>query len=526
MSIVSLNDINNIISEMSISELGYAYTPPISSLKTVSSSNNICSSWDREVIFNTFFSNEYPLDRAITNEDLIDKMCNFILGDNIPNGQDNTNKYKDFLSKYFSEDMKLILLNKYLDQKLKSSKFCYVDPDDISQELYYNPRYNNIPLKYDNGNKMEIPFDNLKNILLGNIELSSSVDKAIIMSLISNDDFFNGPWLPSNIVKLKENLLKERTNLLIENHTKNYDAKLVNNIKLGGKDLKYKVDDIFLDKIISEIPAELNQLEKSIYLYSKLCRIFTYDSAYFLNDHSTPELLDANNMNNYNGDNNSIICHNFTYMLSCALKKLGVDSVKENIKFLYNSENFNGHSNLLYLVDDIAIFADSTKEVTGGDLEVHKFSNELNGIRCEMYSAEKQAEFSKAKQKVENILKYEDLMIETYLPSKEVTQNLSMIQKYELLNNYLNQTEFTNVDFISYAKKLINILDLNVDTKIMYDKENLNNLFLKITVIGDYMLDGSRDKLEYIIDSNSKQVMLGNEFNLSIKESLTSRVSR
>lgn len=521
MSIVKLSDINELISQMNLAENNWGIiTSQINDLKITPGPSNICDSWDRSIIYDRFFNYEYPSDREINDEDLIDKMCNFILGDNIPNGQDNTERYKDYLSKYFSESMKEKLLEKYLNSVLINSKCCYIEPDDFSKELYYNPRINNIPLKYNNGVKIEMKFNDIKDILLGKAEIQDVNQKAIIMSLLKNEEFFQGPWLTDYIIELKNKLINEKIDLMLANHIIEYDKNLVNVVKNGSKNFTFNVDDSFLDEIISSIPSELSHLEQSIYLYSKLCRIFTYDSVFFLDKHAS-DVLDVDNMDKYNRDNNSIVCHNFAYILSVALKKIGINDVKEKMTVLYEKE-FNGHSNISYLVDDMVIFADSTKEVIGGDLEVHKFSNELNGIRCEMYSAEKQQEFMKSKEKVLSIIKYEDLMIESLLPNKESVEHMDIKDKYYLFNNYLENIDFTNVDFISYAKKLIDILGLNIDTRIMYKKDDLSNILLKVSLKG-YAFDGSKESLEYIIDSNTKQVIIGDELDITEKEILTTR---
>lgn len=522
MSIVSLTNINDLILQMTLSEYrsNTSITPAIKNMKVVASPQNICSQDDVRFIRDKFFNYEYPIDRKITDEDTINRMCNFILGSNISNGEDGTIRYKDYISKYFSKSMKEELFKRYLDKVFPNSKCCYIDPNDYSNEMYYNPRVNGIPLKYLNGVNFEMKVDDIKNILLGIEVIKNDSEAIIIKHVLTDEKFFDGPWLTDKVCELKEKIITEEYTSIENNYLNNFDNNLINEVKNGSKNFTYEISDTFANEIISNIPEELSLLEKSIYVYSKLCRLLSYDPVFFIKEDES-NVLNPNLMHTYDKNNNSVVCHNFAYILSTILKKLGIDNVKE--KMTIHNEKFNGHSNISYLVDNMVILADSTRQsVLDGDIGIHKFTNELNGIRCEMYSVKQQQLFWKAKEKVMNIIKYEDLMVETILPSKDIIEGLDSKERYVLFNNYLENTNLNNIDFISYAKRLIQVLDLHIDTTIMYKKEDLKNVLLKVNIKG-YSYDGSEEIIEYIIDSNSKCAYLGNEYNIFEKEILTTR---
>ena len=156
------------------------------------------------------------------------------------------------------------------------------------------------------------------------------------------------------------------------------------------------------------------------------------------------------------------------------------------------------------MVDDLVIFADSTRSVNEGDLSQLKFINEFNGIRCELYNENCQNIFQKAKEKVKSYLEYEDMSLNKMLPNKDYIDSLNNKEKLVLFNNYLLNCSLTNTDFISYANKLIKVLGLDVDTKIYYDNETSSRLLLNIEL--NIYEENSVSKMSYFIDSVDKNV--------------------
>ena len=229
-----------------------------------------------------------------------------------------------------------------------------------------------------------------------------------------------------------------------------------------------------------------------------------------------------NEVGNFDRENNNVVCHEFTYIFAEILFKLGVEYVSENMTIIPNTEYFNGHSNLKYIVDNNVIFADSTRTIIGGDLTGQKFSSNLTGIRSELYDNDLQQEFSTAKSNVQKYIERENKLLSDMLPPKDEISSLGEKDKYILFNNYLINCQLNGIDFIAYANKLIDILDLNINTKIMYDNNDLSKTLLNIELIG-YSNEGKQQTISYIIDADSKLIYDSITDEMQYKENLTKR---
>lgn len=512
MSIVNLDDINELIKEKNITKDNYdVFTPQLSSLKIMDPPTNICSLDDIRTIRHRFFHNEFPANYTPDN-DLLEKMCNFILGDNVPKEE------KNYLSKYFNTTMKDRLMNKYLDCLFIKSKNVSIDPEDVSNTLFYNPRINGVPLKDLNDSKVLMSYEEIKDILIGKEKIKDSTTAVIIKHIFEEESFFTGPWITDYVNVLKEKVITPEIANIESDYLTEWDINKINTLKQSEKKYSYEANEEFIEEIVSSIPRELTILEKTIYVYSKLCRVLSYDSTFFMNN-KTEDMLNPNLMNTFDSDNNYVVCHSFAYIFASILRKLGVETIREKMTII--NEKFLGHSNITYMVDENVIFADSTREVIGGDLEIHKFTNELHGIRCELYSKAKQDEFRHAKDKVLRIIQLEDMMIDVTLPSKEEVEKLNPNEKYILFNNLMKTTHLTKIDFVSFVNRLINIMDLNIETTLMHKKDDLSSVYLRVLIKG-YNSDGKPDSIEYIIDSTTKEVVMSNEIELTEKEKLSS----
>ena len=63
----------------------------------------------------------------------------------------------------------------------------------------------------------------------------------------------------------------------------------------------------------------------------------------------------------------------------------------------------------------------------------------------------------------------------------------------------------TNCDFISYAKKLISILGLNIETNLYYDTNMANRFFLQVNLPTSYV-ENEQTNISYTIDTINKKI--------------------
>ena len=104
------------------------------------------------------------------------------------------------------------------------------------------------------------------------------------------------------------------------------------------------------------------------------------------------------------------------------------------------------------------------------------------------------------------------------LPKIESLKINTLNEGIIILNNYLLNCNLINLDFISYANKLISLLCLNVETKII--SNNGEKLFLNI-LLDRYDEYGNKTKISYLIDCENKRIYNNINDNFIFQENLT-----
>lgn len=530
MELIDISQINEIISNSNFdwykSIQDDIYTPQISSLKVKGTPKKICSYDDRQYIRDKFINFE-DTNRPILEEDL-EKVYNFMLGENVPN------EYKEKLSVRLTEEMKEHIFIEYLTQVLPYTSVLtsYEDDDYVNKitKQKYVPRHNHIPLRYYSIDKygsivyndFSIDYEKILEAVKNNYANLTKEEVYSLKHLFSDVSFFNDKWLPKNTLKLKTLINSQAWREDEEKLCENNDRLIIERVKGASRRTTKPINENFSNEIIKSIPSDFSTMEKAIYVYSKLCRLLSYDAVYYITEDKNSDILNVDDVDTYDENNNFVVCHHFAYILSNILRKIGIEFIEENIySFITNGKKqFSGHSNIRFLIDDNVVFADSTKTVTFGDLTNHKFQNKLTGIRCELYNETKQLELEQAKKRVEKYLDEEESKNKVNLPTEDEYEDLSINEKYIFFNNCLSEVNLYGVDLISYAVKLIQLLGLNINTKIMYRIDNLKDILLSVE-LDSYLEDGSIQKITYLIDTNSKQIYNGIDSTISFKEMLT-----
>ncbi len=533
MEQIDINQINKIIINSNFdwynSNYLSTYTPPINELKVNEPSKNICSRDDAHYVMDKFINPE-NVNRPIYDDEL-NAVYNFMLGENVPSD------LKEKLSVYLTEEMKEHIFNEYITKVLPKTKILlsYEDYDDFGNRITnmkYVPKHNHVPLRYYFKNQensiihrnFEIEYTRILKAVNNNYKDLTPEELYSLKHFFKDVDFFDDKWLPSSALNIKRNLNNQEWIEAEEKLCNENDKLITEKVKNSYKRTDKEINDNISNEIINSIPYNFSQLEKTIYVYSKLCKLLSYDSVYFITEDKSSDILDVDGIDKFDKNNNYVVCHHFAYMLSDILRKIGVENIEENISInnINGKMQFTGHSNIRYCLDENIIFADSTKSVIGGDLTNHKFQNNLSGIRCELYDEAKQLEFHEAKTKVEKYIEYEDLNNKNKLPNKDECDSLSLKEKYIVFNNYIYGINLYGIDLISYANSLIQLLDLNINTKIMYKSDDLGNILLGVE-IDSYLEDGSSQKISYLIDTTTKQIYNGIDSTISFKESLTNK---
>lgn len=257
------------------------------------------------------------------------------------------------------------------------------------------------------------------------------------------------------------------------------DIQAINRL-LETKDELYKtieLDDRLITAVMSGLPIDASDLEKSIYIYIKLCKILTYDDEYYaLNQRgpATNKHRDINYIRTINPFNNKVVCFEFNLIYSKFLDMLGLKFISDYKNMIFEGYG-STHAHLMFRSGKFLVTADSVVSILEGDIARAKTNNSILGLRCLNMCLNTQIEFRHALYKMYNlIISQEGLnnntqdektfkeMLEEY---RYVTQNLKNIdikERLSMLIEKANSTKIVGIDSLSHLLNLRRILfDVN-----------------------------------------------------------------
>ena len=378
-----------------------------------------------------------------------------------------------FLSSPFYDTSRKLELKKHLDDNYKEYLF---------NKLFYG--IDNIPLRlngvpYVENNIKEIPSSEIKDFLLtGNI---SEERKNSIMFYSTVIDFckkgyFSSEFCCKKVIPQLERLKQidpivqeEKKKISLKEDAEKISAFYKQFQNGHSSDIrKYHVSEKFKQQMLSIIPSDFTDLEKSIYIYLRLCDCFSYDAKFFASaEKYAAQHENISNVEQLSIENANVVCFEFTYVLSDLLSSIGVECVDNISYFLDVDKEGNiypdlfmiNHANLKFIADDIIVFADSTRSVLQGDIAQRKYSKNPNGIRCENYSIEARSKFHDALVKVSNFIEQDQKRFhisETIAEYAEFKKNhdLDMSDKMNFLYNKIVDFPYNDIDLLSYIYTL------------------------------------------------------------------------
>lgn len=351
--------------------------------------------------------------------------------------------------------------------------------------------------------------DSIIKAYMNNNLASVGLDNIYKMMRDNNSKFLLDPFIDDNFKNAVNSLLtsdyiKDRESIsLIGNNG-------LKDIKLMNKELKFS--------ILSSIPNEYSDLKKCIYVYIKLCQMFSYDEFYYVNAEMAKSLhSDLNHIKNIDEKNSSLICYEFVTLYQELLQELGITienktnfamDVDDNDK-AYVTEFMDGHANLLFEADGISVFADSTTSVLNGDLINSKLGNKLNGLKCQSADLEVIELFNNSVNEVYDSLKNHD--INDY---KDISFDTSFNDRLKALFNDLNKLDMQSIDLISYITnikyKLFTKDELKWNLSINYVGKNNGDSAYPVIVFSVNTNDIKnvvQDTVHYIFDPKTHQIV-------------------
>lgn len=283
-----------------------------------------------------------------------------------------------------------------------------------------------------------------------------------------NNESILKDYLVSDDVRLKYEAIK--SNQLI-------DLEAINK-HLETKDTlfqKIHIDKSLEDAILSGIPVDFNDLEKAIYIYIKMCRIFTYNEEYFtkyFDEDIKRKHKDLSYVDQINLFNNEAVCFEFNIIYAAFLNRLGI-KFKSNYMGYHDEVYGEGHVKMEFRWGKFLVRADAVSYMTKSDLTYAKVSQPLIGLVCLNKNKETQEEFEEALNKVYmHILREENVNSKTdiiHIPFFEEILNeffkiftklkdIRFEERISIMVRKANNMHLKGVDYFSYLLQLQKIL--------------------------------------------------------------------
>ena len=290
----------------------------------------------------------------------------------------------------------------------------------------------------------EIPKDYFLYILKTFIEDNKLIEDYIIPSNIFN-----------NYTMLKEGQL--------------IDIDAINKF-LKTTDTKYKYIKLNKDleqKIISNMPESLSDLEKAMYIYIKMCKTLSYDEEYYAVNQkgdAVEKHQDLKYISEITLDNPKAVCFEFNVIYTKFLHDLGIN-FQSNYKNMIGEVYGDGHVELDFRVGKYLVHADSVTTILGGDIVRSKLNQPIIGLTCENLNLKTKEEFNNSLNKVYTLINEEDKnnkkpadtienLLEEYKNLTENVQKLKIKDKFNILMEKIASTELKGIDAYYYILKM------------------------------------------------------------------------
>lgn len=283
---------------------------------------------------------------------------------------------------------------------------------------------------------------------------------------------------------------------------------------------KKLVNELIKNEVLKNLPQNYSNLEKSIYVYIKLCQLLSYDPYYYANKNKNrSQHQEFSNIFKIGIETNNVICYEFVTIFSEILKDMGLNvisttqldmDVDDNDELIYVGFS-DQHSNLQYIADDIIVFADSSTSVLSGDIINAKMENQLNGLKCFSVEQSKKDKFDSSLNKVYGDLQVENTIFKKY--GKEVKEK-KLVDKLKILFDDISDNFFNPTDFISYIANIKHDLftteELDWNLKISFIGKNRGDIYYPVSLFSvntNDIKNIKEDTVHYLYDPHERFVV-------------------
>lgn len=246
---------------------------------------------------------------------------------------------------------------------------------------------------------------------------------------------------------------------------------------------KISINPELKSKILESIPEGLDNLQKAIFIYMKMCEILTYDDEFYaVNQQGVVafkhEKID--HINEITPSNNRVVCYEFNAIYSVFLKQLGFNY--RTISRGYMDDFGGGHAFLTFKSGEYIIKVDSVTGVLNGDIPRVKQKLPLEGIIILNKNKDTKEKFKAELKRMEGLyykIGKEPTFEETLKAYEQSSPNITIIpfsEKLAIFFTKLKNNNYAQVDRLGYIqilkKTLFSQLELDNNVSISYIRNN------------------------------------------------------
>ena len=270
--------------------------------------------------------------------------------------------------------------------------------------------------------------------------------------------------------------------------------------------------------IFENMRNDYTDLEKAMFVYLKLAKVFTYDDEFYAEQQSDEANAKHSNIARLSTitPNNSVVCYEVNQIFAQILKLLNINYSVDYVLGRYG----HGHSNLTFKADDFIVKADAVATILGSDMLNVKVHNDISGLTCQNKNAVMKSKFSSTLSKVYDDLKKAEPSVYLEDDSFERWKDLLTIfiedpvdvtikDKIEIFTRIATKNSLPQTEKIAYLTKIYNRLFCKDKTTYMtiISQKKDKAKFRKPTLIITY---NEEDEITKQIDKN-KYILLDGE---------------
>ena len=246
---------------------------------------------------------------------------------------------------------------------------------------------------------------------------------------------------------------------------------------------KISINPELKSKILESIPEGLDNLQKAIFIYMKMCEILTYDDEFYaVNQQGVVAFKheQIDHINEITPSNNRVVCYEFNAIYSVFLKQLGFNY--RTISRGYMDDFGGGHAFLTFKSGEYIIKVDSVTGVLNGDIPRVKQKLPLEGIIILNKNKDTKEKFKAELKRMEGLyykIGKEPTFEETLKAYEQSSPNITIIpfsEKLAIFFTKLKNNKYAQVDRLGYIqilkKTLFSQLELDNNISISYIRNN------------------------------------------------------